>query len=176
MIESANKTPAKAGATSPAPAPAPWFSLETLRQEVDRLFDDFGSGWRKTLPSRAFNAEPLFRRAFDWKLPAVDIVEKDSAFEITAEVPGLDAKEIEVTLRNGNLVMKGEKLEEKQDESKGYHLRERHFGSFERVFAIPDSVAPDKIDAHFEKGLLKITLPKTATAQQPAKKITIRAA
>jgi HSP20 family protein len=143
---------------------------------VDRLFEDFGDGWPKPLSRRPFNIVPSFGRQFDWKVPAVDIVENDGVFEITAEVPGLDAKGLEVTLRNGNLVIKGQKQEETNEESKDYHLHERHFGSFERAFALPDGVDADKIEASFDKGILKVTLPKTASAQKPEKKITVKAA
>ena len=176
MVETANKIPVKAEAHTPLSAATPWFSFDSLRREVDRLFDDFGNGWLRTTPARSFNVEPLFRRQFDWKAPAVDIVEKDGAFEVTAEVPGLDAKGLEVTLRNGNLVIKGEKQEETKEESKDYHLHERHFGSFERAFALPEGIDADKIEASFEKGILKVTLPKAAAAQKPEKKITVKAA
>lgn len=176
MVDSTEQIPVKSEAAAAPATQSPWFSFDALRNEVDRLFDDFGSGWLRGVPGRALSVEPLFRRQTAWKVPAVDIVEKDSAFEITAEIPGIDAKGIEVTLRNGNLVIRGEKEEEKQEESKDYHLHERHFGSFERAFPVPDGVDPDRIDASFEKGVLKITMPKTAAAQKPEKKITINAA
>jgi len=174
MVDTASKIPVKADANAPAPATSPWFSYDALRREVDRLFDDFGNGWFKTLPARAFNADAA--RGLDLKVPAVDIVEKERGYEVTAEVPGLDANGLEVTLRNGNLVIKGEKQEEIDENGKDYHLHERRFGSFERAFAIPDGVDEDKIEARFDKGVLTVSMPKTAAAQQPEKKIEVKAA
>ena len=115
---------------------------------------------------------PLFRTV-DWAAPAVDIAEKDKAFEITAELPGLDAKDVDITLRNGN---KGEKHEDKEEKSKDYYLQERRFGSFERSFSLPDGVDAGKIEASFKNGVLTVSLPKTAEAQKPVKKVEIKAA
>lgn len=79
-------------------------------------------------------------------------------------------------LRNGNIAIKGEKRDEKEEKSGDYYLRERRFGSFERSFALPDGVAADKIEARFNKGVLTVTLPKTAEAQKREQKITVKAA
>jgi HSP20 family protein len=91
-------------------------------------------------------------------------------------LPGLDEKNIEVKLVNGSLTIKGEKKEEKEEKKKDYYLHERHFGSFERSFSVPDGVDSDKIEASFKKGVLIVTLPKKAEAQKPAKKIEIKVA
>jgi HSP20 family protein len=173
MVETATKLPIKTEAKStPVPAAATWRPFDGLRQEVDRLFEDFGQGnWIR--PFRSM--QPLFRTA-DWTAPAVDIAEKDKAFEITAELPGLDVKDVEVTLRNGNIVIKGEKQEHKEEKSKDYYLQERRFGSFERSFSMPDGVDSGKIDASFKNGVLTVTMPKTAEAQKPVKKVEIKAA
>lgn len=173
MVESATKLPIKteAKATAP-PSAAPWHPFEDLRREVDRLFEDFGRGsWFRPLRS----IEPMFQRAV-WGTPAVDIVENDAAFEIAAELPGMEAKNVEVTLRNGNVVLKGEKEEEKEEKSKDYYLKERQFGSFERSFAVPEGVDTSKIGAEFKNGVLKVTLPKTADAKKPVQKVEIKAA
>jgi len=87
----------------------------------------------------------------------------------------MDGKNIEVKLVNGGLTIKGEKREEKE-EKKDYYLHERHFGSFERCFAVPEGVETDKIEASFKKGVLTVTLPKKPEAQKPEKKIEIKAA
>ncbi len=177
MAESATKLTVKSNDKKSAATPAAWHPLEDLRHEVDRLFEDFNrGGWLRPLRPHALNLEPLFRRELAWSTPAVDIIEKDSAFEITAELPGIDAKNLTVTLRNGNVVIKGEKEEEKEEKSKDYYLHERQFGSFERAFTIPEGVEPDKIEASFAKGVLTLTLPKSAAAQQPEKKINVKAA
>jgi HSP20 family protein len=152
-----------------------WHPFESLRQEIDRLFDDFGMGFpfRRSL----WATEPLFRREVTWPtMPAVDVVEGEKAYEITAELPGMDEKNIEVKMADGRLTIKGEKQEEKEEKKKDYYLQERHFGSFERSFDIPESVDPNKIEASFKKGVLTVTLPKKAEAQKPAKKIEVKAA
>lgn len=151
--------------------------FESLRREVDRLFEDFGRDlWISPFRRPVFDLEPLWERQFAWGVaPAVDIVEKDNAYEVTAELPGLDEKNIEVKLSDGGLTIKGEKKEEKEEKRKGFHLQERHFGSFERSFRIPEGVDPDKIDASFKKGVLTVTLPKKPEAQKPAKKIEVKA-
>ena len=107
--------------------------------------------------------------------PAVDVVEKDDAFEITAEVPGLDEKNIEVKLANGILTIRGEKTEEKEEKDKSYHVSERHYGSFQRSFQLPEYVDADKVSAAFAKGVLKVTLPKTPNAKRNDRKIEITA-
>jgi HSP20 family protein len=109
-------------------------------------------------------------------MPAVDIAESDKAYEVTAELPGMDEKNIEVKLTNGNLTIKGEKREEKEEKKKDYYLSERHFGSFERQFRVPEGVDVEKIEASFKKGVLTVTLPKRPEAQKPEKKINIKAA
>lgn len=107
--------------------------------------------------------------------PAVDITEREKAYEITAELPGMDEKNIEVKVTDGSLTIKGEKHEEKEEKKKNYYLHERHFGSFERRFGLPDGVDADKIEAAFKKGVLTVTLPKKPEAQKPAKKIEVKA-
>jgi HSP20 family protein len=94
---------------------------------------------------------------------------------VTAELPGMDEKNIEVKVSNGDLLIKGEKEEEKEEKKKDYYLQERHFGSFERRFRVPEGVDADKIEASFKKGVLTVTLPKTAEAQKAEKKIAVKA-
>jgi HSP20 family protein len=158
-------------------APQAWHPFENLRREVDRLFEDFGSNfWRAPSRRSGFQLEPFWRR--EWNVvstPAVDIIEKDNAFEVTADLPGMDEKNIEVTIDNGTLTIKGEKQEEKEEKKKDYHLQERRFGSFARSFRMPEGVDTDKIDAQFKGGVLRLTLPKTAEAQKPSKKIEVKA-
>ncbi len=149
-----------------------------MRREIDRLFEDFERGsWRLPFRHSVFNIEPFWRRELTWgAAPAVDIVERDNAYEVTAELPGLDEENIEVKVINGGLTIKGEKQEEKEEKKKDYYLHERHFGSFERCFGVPDGVDTDKIEANFKKGVLTVTLPKKPEAQKPAKKIEVKAA
>jgi HSP20 family protein len=174
MVETVTKLPVKQEKATVAPKF--WEPFEGLRQEVDRLFDDFGRGfWRPF--SRSVFTEPVFRRELTLPtMPAVDVVESDNAFELTAELPGMDEKKIEVKVVNGSLTIKGEKQEQKEEKKKDYYLQERSYGSFERSFDIPDIVEVDKIEAGFKKGVLTVTLPKKAEAQKPAKKIEVKAA
>lgn len=155
-----------------------WRPFETLRRDVDRLFDDFGTEfWRLPFRRSLFEIEPAFRRTFEvGSVPAVDIVEKDNAYEVTADLPGFDQKNIEVQLQNGSLCIKGERKSEKEEKKEGYHLTEREFGSFERRFTLPEGVDPDKIEASLKKGVLTVTLPKKPEAQKPTKKIDVKAA
>jgi HSP20 family protein len=153
-----------------------WRPFDSLRSEVDRLFEDFGRNfWRSPFGRPIFDIEPFGRHAPEWSTaPAVDIVEKDNAYEVTAELPGLDEKNIEVNVANGGLTIKGEKHEEKEEKRKGYHLQERRFGSFERSFRLPEGVDADKIEASFNKGVLLVKLPKKPEARKPAKKIEVK--
>jgi len=169
MAEANVKVPVKTEKTPTATAPVPmWRPFENLRREVDRLFEDFDGGlWRS--PFR--RAEAAFGA-----MPAVDVTETDKAYEITAELPGMDEKNIDVKFANGVLTIKGEKEDEKEEKQKDYYVRERSYGSFERSFQVPDGVDGDKIEANFKKGVLTLTLPKSAEAQKAEKRITVKAA
>lgn len=179
MAEAATKMPVKTEEKAPERASAleAWRPFESLRREIDRLFEDFDRDfWRAPFRRSLFDVEPFWRREFVVAAPAVDIVEKDNAYEVTAELPGMDEKNIEVKLSDGSLTIKGEKKEEKEEKKKDYYLHERHFGAFERSFRVPETVDTDKIEASFKKGVLTVTLPKKPEAQKPAKKIEVKAA
>ena len=180
MADAPSKVPTK-NEQSEARHPAalrPRHPFETLRREMDRLFEDFDRDfWPTPFRRPSFALDPLWRQDLAWaNNPAVDIVEKEKAYEITAELPGLDDKDIEVKLSNDGVTIKGAKKEEKEEKNKNYHLQERHFGSFERYFAVPPGVDMDKIEARFDKGVLTVTLPKKPEAQKPEKKIEIKGA
>ena len=161
---------------SPSQA-APRHLFENLRQQVDQLFEDFSPrALHLPFARKAFDVEPFWRRDLIGPgMPAVDITEQDKSFEISAELPGLDEKNIEVKLSNGNLIIKGEKREESEEKKKGYYLSERHYGSFERIFQLPKGVDPEQIAAHFSKGVLTISLPKKPEAIKPEKVIPVKA-
>lgn len=173
MAEAATKLPIK-GQETPTQAPArDWRPLENLRREIERVFEDFD--WRNPWRSSAFDLEPLWRRELSWvQSPAVDVVEKDKAYEITAELPGLDEKNVEVKVANGMLTIRGEKKEEKEEKRKDYFVSERRYGSFERRFQIPSGVDVGKIEATFKNGVLTVMLPKTAEAQATEKTIAVK--
>ncbi|WP_291869365.1 Hsp20/alpha crystallin family protein [Bradyrhizobium sp.] len=177
MAEVATKLPVKTEEKqTEANAIQAWQPFESLRREVERLFDSFDRDlWRSPFSRSAFDIAPHWRRELTATSPAIDIVEKENAYEVTAELPGMDEKNIEVKLGDGGLTIKGEKQEEKEEKRKGYHLQERRFGSFQRYFAVPESVDTGKIEANFKKGVLTVTLPKKPEAQKPAKKIDVKA-
>ena len=155
--------------------PAPRHPLETLQKEIDRLFSDFSLSW----PFRrsSFALEPLWQGETNWgTMPAVDVIEKDKAYEITAELPGMDEKDVEIKMSGDTLTITGEKHEEKEEKKKDYYLSERRYGSFRRSFLIPDDVDIDHIDASFRKGVLTVALPRKAGAQKPEKRIEVKAA
>jgi len=170
------KVPVRQEKSGPSPTLQARQPFESLRQEIDRLFDDFGWGSWQPFRRSLLAGEPLFRRTLTRAtMPAVDVIESEKVYEITAELPGMDEKDIEVKVTDGSLTIKGEKQEEKEEKEKDYYLQERHYGSFERSFELPESVDPDKIEASFKNGVLTVTLPKKAEAQKPAKKIEVKA-
>jgi HSP20 family protein len=150
-------------------APDVW---QSFRSEMDRLFDRFG------FPSfrRVFDVEPFWgnEASFGVTVPAVDVTEDDKAYKITAELPGLDQKDLEVSVSGDVLVIKGEKRQEREEKDKNRYLSERSYGAFQRNFSLPDGIDRDKIGADFAKGLLTLTLPKTAEAQKQQKKIEVK--
>ncbi|NKK42694.1 Hsp20 family protein [Rhizobium leguminosarum bv. viciae] len=169
MADSATKLSVKTEARPAAPVDR-WWPLDSLRSEIDRVFNDFGS---PSIFDRAFSRMPA---AFSRGMLAVDLVESEKAFELSAELPGVDAKDLDVTLADGVLTIKGEKNETKEEKEKDYYLSERRYGSFHRSLELPRGVDSEKIEAKFSNGILKVTLPKTPERQRNDKKITVKAA
>jgi len=145
----------------PALAGDVWRPFEALRKEIDRVFEDFDDGfWRQPFRSLA-----ALERAWPSKLattPAVDVSETDKAIEVTAELPGLEAKDVQLNLADNVLTIRGEKKSEREEKEKDYHLVERSFGSFARSVQLPDGVKPEDINAEIAKGVLKVTVKKPA--------------
>jgi HSP20 family protein len=139
------------------------FSL--FRQEMNSLFDTF---------FRGFELEP-FKGRFGAFSPSVDVKESDKDISVTAELPGLDDKDIDVSLSRDSLTIKGEKKEEKEEKGKDYYRMERSFGSFSRTIPLPAEIDVDKVKAEFKKGLLTVTLPKSEKAIKEKKKISVKA-
>jgi HSP20 family protein len=147
---------------------------QSFRSEMDRLFDRFGRGFGFPSLRRMFDMEPAWRSSFSFSMPAIDMSEDDKAYNIAAELPGMEAKDIDVSVTGDMLVLKGEKRQEKEENDKNFHFSERAYGSFQRAFELPASVDRSKVAADFSKGVLTITLPKTTEAQKPAKKIEVK--
>src|SRR5215471_21450407 len=154
MAETPTKVPVRTGQQSTAPTSFGRHPFESLRREMDRLFEDFAGGfWRSPFPRSFFDVAPFGRGEEGWApRPKVDVTETDKAYEIVAELPGMSEKNIEVNVASGVLTIKGEKKEEKEEKEKDYYLRERSFGSFQRAFQVPDGVDLDKIDCSFKSG------------------------
>jgi len=139
-----------------------------MRSEMDRLFDTFLGRSFFGRPAPSGSAEPATTLA-----PNVDIRENDKEIIVEAELPGIEEKDIQVTVRDGVLSLKGEKKSERDEKKDTYHVIERSYGSFERSFALPDSADQDQIKADFNKGVLRVVVPKRAEAAKAEKKIPI---
>ena len=108
----------------------------------------------------------------DTLMPVIDISETEKEYLVTGEIPGVDAKDLDVTLTDGILTIKGEKKQENEEKEENYHRIERHYGSFERSFRIPEKVKTDKLDATYKDGVFKLSLPKAEVVE--AKKIEVK--
>jgi HSP20 family protein len=107
---------------------------------------------------------------------AIDVKEDEKAFHVTADLPGLTEKEVEVSFDDGLLTLRGEKKVEREEKKDTWHIIERSSGSFARRLSLSAAIDADKIEAKFEKGVLKVTLPKLTEAKGSAKKIEIKSA
>jgi HSP20 family protein len=141
--------------------------LDAFQREMNRLFDDFFKGFGL----RPFGEEMEAAGAF---YPQIDMTEDEKSIYVTAELPGLDEKDIDINLSKDSLTIKGEKKEEKEEKGKESYYMERSFGSFTRVLPIPADINPDKVEATFRKGVLNITLPKVQKEKKEQKKIEIK--
>ena len=144
MSQTIRKLPVKVEQGTEAPARRP---LAALRGAVDRVFNEFDPVFWSPFRRSVFDLEPFWTSEATRTVPIVDVTEDEKGFEITAELPGMDEKNVEVKLANGGLTIKGEKTEEKEEKRKDYYVKERHFGAFERTFRVPDGVDKDKIEA-----------------------------
>jgi HSP20 family protein len=134
--------------------------LSSLRREMDNLWNRF------------FGETPLARRVTEEWWPSVDMSETKDSFIMKAELPGLDAKDVEVSISGDVLTIKGEKTKEEEEKDEHHYRAERYYGSFQRSFQLPVGVQADKVEAAFDKGVLKVTLPKVEEAKQ--KKIEVK--
>ena len=175
--KTASKTPVKKAKPS-APTAQVGDLIEpftALRRDIDRVFEDF----TRSFPSM-FDFDP-FRRlgpTFDMRgiemAPKVEVSEDKKAYEISAELPGVEEKDVKLTLQNDVLTVSGEKKSEREQKEEGYQVSERSYGSFRRSFRLPDDVNADKISAKFDKGVMTITLPRIARAKPKGRSIPIK--
>ena len=127
----------------------PFREVSRLRREMDRLWEDYFGPGRRAL-------QPL---AEAW-MPAIDVSESGDKVTVKAEVPGMDAKDIEISMVGDTLTIKGEKKFEKEEKDENYHMVERSYGSFVRTLRMPAPVDANKIEANYKNGVLTITCPK----------------
>lgn len=144
--------------------------FSSFRSEIDRLFDDFfapamGEGRNVAGPAQS---AALLR-------PSIDVDETDQAYRVSAELPGLTEKDVELNLRDNALTISGEKRSEREEEKGGRRYAERSFGRFERTIPFPAEVDADRVDAVFRNGVLTVTLPKNEKAQDKTRRIEVRA-
>ncbi|MDO3378296.1 Hsp20/alpha crystallin family protein [Geoalkalibacter halelectricus] len=141
--------------------------LWSLRRDLNEIFERF---------SRSFGGGgELMEREDLWGglFPAVDVAETDKEVLVTAELPGLDEKDIDVSLSGGYLSIRGEKKAEKENKEEQYYRKESYYGSFQRTIPLPAEVVEDQVEATYKKGMLKVKLPKSPAAQKERKKISI---
>ena len=169
-------TPVEVKKTPPVPANVPTApdAWRSFRTEMDRLFDRFAGGFGLPSFGRMFDPLPAFRTEFTMPMPAVDISEDAAGYKITAELPGLEEKDVEVTLTDDVLTIKGQKTAETEKKENNAYLSERSYGAFRRAFVLPAGVDAEKITADVAKGVLTVMVPKAAPAQ--TKTIEVKAA
>jgi len=143
---------------------SPWrpFEFERMRKEMDRLWDSFLEG----KPARKAREEG------EW-LPSLDVSETKGDLVVKAELPGIDPKDIDISLNEGILIIKGEKKQEKEEKEEGHYLVERNYGVFTRSIRLPKEAQNGKISAFYKNGVLKITLPKSEETKKKEIKIKV---
>jgi HSP20 family protein len=138
-----------------------------MRNEMERVFERFEQGWPRW---------PDLMGSSTDMVPSLDVREDGSQITIEVDLPGLDDKDVGVTFNNGILTIKGERKSEREEKKDNYHLAERSYGSFERSLRLPETVDENKLEAHFDKGVLKIVAQKRPEAVKTEKRIEIRKA
>ena len=149
--------------------------LASVRRDIDRFFDSMSPDLH-----RAFDLDPFRRLGAAFEIargdlvPSAEVTEEKKSYQISAELPGVEEKDISLTLQDHMLTISGEKKSERKEETKDYHLSERRYGSFQRSFRVPDDVDENKISASFDKGVMTIVLPKGASAKPKGRQIPVK--
>lgn len=138
----------------------PFRELSTLQDRINRAFRESRTGEDDSLTTSSF-------------APAVDVYEDEHQVSLKIEVPGIDEKDIDVRVENNTLTVHGERKIEKEEKEENYRRVERHYGTFTRTFTLPQTVDTEKVAATYDKGVLKIALPKKAEAKPKQIKITV---
>jgi HSP20 family protein len=155
--------PVKQGVS--APTPQAFSPFLNLHRQMDRLFDDFTSGFGRFGNWPELSSTNL--------TPIMDVTETEKEYEVTAELPGMEEKDVDITLTEGVLTIRGEKKSDHEEKGKDYRMVERSYGSFARSLQLPASVDPNAIKASLDKGVLKLSIPKKMA---DVKKIPVKAA
>lgn len=155
--------------------PAPAGTWQDFRQEMDRLFDRFSTGFDSIALQPFTTMQKLFDPMTKFAHLSVDVAENGKNYTITAELPGVPEKDIEVSVNDDMLVITGEKRLEREDKTDNHYISERSYGSFRRMFSLPRGTEADKIEAQFKNGVLTVTVPKVA-GRQEKHKVEIKAA
>jgi len=146
-----------------------------FRGELDHLFDRFSGGFETYALKPFAELEGLWSKNFNGFAPlVVDVAETDKNYAITAELPGVDEKDVEVSVQDGVLTVRGEKREEKEEKTSHRYMSERRYGAFQRMFGLPKGTDESKVEASFHNGVLKISVPKTAATA--VRKVDVKAA
>lgn len=139
--------------------------LFSMQKELSRLFEDFVGGDAGTEVSKSGGFSPR-----------VDLIDTDKELKLTAEIPGIEEKDISLSVENGRLYLSGEKKKTSEEKEDGRHYVERVYGKFERVMTLPENIDEDSIEAVFKNGVLEVRIPKNAPVLPAAKKIEVKAA
>ncbi|HNU92392.1 MAG TPA: Hsp20/alpha crystallin family protein [Spirochaetota bacterium] len=139
----------------------PEWGIDSFRKEINQLFNDFFSIGPSSLPESAW-------------MPTVDVEEDDREVRVRAEIPGIEEKDLSVTLENDLLTIAGEKKEEKREENRRHVISERRFGSFHRTIRLPEGIDREKIEAGFKNGVLRITIPRVEAPEKKRVKIALK--
>jgi len=144
-----------------------------LHSEMDRLFENAFRGFGRSSFSSDFFTHDSAARLLK---PKVDIGATDKEYSITVEVPGVSEKDIKVELEDNNMIIRGEKNQEKEEKDKNYYCVERSYGSFQRVLSLPEDAAKEDIQAIFKNGILTIKMPRKAIPKANVRPIEVRKA
>ena len=145
--------------------------LMGLRNQIEDMFDRYFQGWSDLSPQigRMWDIEPGFGLKGFMRTPTIDMSETDKGYEITAELPGIDEKDLEVNVTDDVLTLEGDKREEREEKKKDYYVQERRYGQFRRSLRLPQDADTEKINARFDKGVLSVEIPRTGTKKQGRK-------
>lgn len=138
-----------------------------LRRAMDQFFEDWFEDLEMKLPQTLIEGRELYT-------PTLDLIETEKEIQVTAELPGMDEKDIQLSISKDFLTLKGEKKEKKEEKGKNFYRKERSFGCFERSIRLPMEVQSDKVKATFKKGVLTIALPKSSKVRKIGHSIQIK--